>query len=804
MVYRPTARVLTVLELLQSHDRMTGAELARRLEVDVRTVRNYVQTLTDLGIPVEAERGRYGAYHLRAGYKLPPLIFTEDEALALTLSLLVARASDLVTAAPAFAGVLAKVERVLPAATRAHIQAVEQTVAFDRGSATSRTFGSGGVLAKHYDIGLNIDAEEADRLELSLDLLEALALDPNLAGWNGIGFVIQAYGKRCPFVVDWLVDLARGAKRRIMVRLVKGAYWDSEIKRAQVDGLEGFPVFTRKAHTDVSYLACARKLLAAPDAVFPQFATHNAQTLATITEMAGPNFYRGQYEFQCLHGMGEPLYEEVVGSSKLDRPSRIYAPVGTHETLLAYLVRRLLENGANSSFVNRIADEQVPVEELIADPIETVRAMPIRGAPHEHIALPRHLYGSERANSAGLDLTNEDRLTELASALEESTRAPWTAAPTGSQGGHGEPVRNPADRRDVVGHARHAARAEIETALATAASAASAWAATSAPRVACLRRAADVMEARMPVLIGLIVREAGKSFAERHRGGARGGRLLTLLRCGGEPHARGRPVPAAWADCLHLAMEFPLAIFTGQVAAALAAGNPVLAKPAEETPLVAAESVRLLHGAGVPADVLQLVPGAGEVGAALVADARVMGVMFTGSTAVARLIQRQLAERLTPAGQPVPLIAETGGQNALVVNSSALAEQVVADVIASAFDRPGSAARRFASFACRRTLQTVRSTMLKGAMRELVIGNPDRLSIDVGPVITAEARDSISQHIQTMQERGHAIEQLPLPSATEHGTFVPPTLIEIRRCRRCRARGLRAGAPRPAVPAGRP
>ena len=637
-------------------------------------------------------------------------------------------------------------------------------------------------LARSYDIGLNIDAEEADRLEVSLDLLEALALDPELAGWNGIGFVIQAYGKRCPFVIDWLVDLARRSDRRIMVRLVKGAYWDSEIKRAQVDGLDDFPVFTRKIHTDVSYLACARKLLAAPDAVFPQFATHNAQTLAAIMAMAGPNFYRGQYEFQCLHGMGEPLYDEVVGADKLARPCRIYAPVGTHETLLAYLVRRLLENGANSSFVNRIADEKVPVEDLIQDPVAAVRATSPLGAAHPKIAAPRALF-PERANSRGLDLSNEDTLAALAEALQESARTAWVAAPAGVAGDDGfAPVTNPADRRDVVGYVRDARPAEVEAALAAAAAAAARWAATPAEdRAGCLARAADAMEARMPLLIGLIVREAGKSFANAV---AEVREAVDFLRYygtevvrtfGAERHGALGPI-----TCIS-PWNFPLAIFTGQVAAALAAGNPVLAKPAEETPLIAAEAVRLLHAAGVPGDVLHLVPGAGDVGAALVGDGRTRGVMFTGSTAVARLIQRQLADRLAPDGRPIPLIAETGGQNALVVDSSALAEQVVGDVIASAFDSAGQRCSALRILCLQEDVADRTLEMLEGALRELEIGDPQALSVDVGPVITAEACDAIRDHVAEMRARGHRVEALALPEACRHGSFVAPTIIEIGR-----------------------
>ena len=636
-------------------------------------------------------------------------------------------------------------------------------------------------LARSYAIGLNIDAEEADRLEISLDLLQSLALDPDLAGWNGIGFVLQAYGKRCPYAIDFVVDLARRAGRRIMVRLVKGAYWDSEIKRAQVDGLDGFPVFTRKVHTDVSYLACAHRLLAAPDAVFPQFATHNAATLAAIVAMAGPDFHPEQYEFQCLHGMGEPLYDEVVGKDKLGRPCRIYAPVGTHETLLAYLVRRLLENGANSSFVNRIADEQVSIEELIADPVAAVRAARPLGAPHARIAAPRDLL-PDRANSRGLDLSNEEELQALAAGLRASAATAWTAAPAGAETDADVAVTNPADRRDVVGRVRWAQAEEIEAALAATAVAAPRWAAVAAEeRAACLARAADAMEARMPVLIGLIVREAGKSYPNaiaevreavdflRYYG-------VELIRTvGGERHAARGPIVciSPW--------NFPLAIFTGQVAAALAAGNPVLAKPAEETPLIAAEATRLLHAAGVPAEVLQLLPGAGEVGAALVADARVMGVMFTGSTAVARLIQARLAGRLTPDGRPIPLIAETGGQNAMIVDSSALAEQVVADVIASAFDSAGQRCSALRILCLQEDVAERTLAMLQGAMRELELGDPQDLSVDVGPVITAEAQAGISSHVAAMRARGHRVASLPLPPACGHGTFVAPTIIEIAR-----------------------
>lgn len=632
------------------------------------------------------------------------------------------------------------------------------------------------LLARRYDIGLNIDAEEADRLEISLDLLEALCFDPELAGWNGIGFVVQAYSKRCPFAVDYLIDLARRSGRRLMVRLVKGAYWDSEIKRAQVDGLEGFPVYTRKVHTDVSYLACARKLLAAPDAIYPQFATHNAQTLATVMAMAGDNYYAGQYEFQCLHGMGEPLYEEVVGREKLNRPCRIYAPVGTHETLLAYLVRRLLENGANTSFVNRIQDEAIPVDDLIADPVEAARAIEPLGAPHPAIRLPREIFGPERANSAGIDLANEQRLASISAALLAGLDSDWRA---------GDPlspqlaVRNPADHRDIVGQVAFLRPEQAGAAFETALSAAPIWAATPpAERAACLERAADLLEARMTALLGLIVREAGKTLANAV-GEVR--EAVDFLRYYGS-QARALDGhgdrPLGPVVCIS-PWNFPLAIFTGQVAAALAAGNVVLAKPAEETPLIAAEAVRLLHEAGIPEGAVQLVPGDGAVGAALVADARLRGVMFTGSTEVARLIQGQLAGRLTPDGQTLPLIAETGGQNAMIVDSSALAEQVVGDVIASAFDSAGQRCSALRLLCLQEDVAERTLAMLKGALAELTLGNPDRLSTDVGPVITAEARQIIEAHVERLRAKGRRIHRLSLGEATRHGTFVAPTVIEI-------------------------
>ncbi len=636
------------------------------------------------------------------------------------------------------------------------------------------------LLATSHDIGLNIDAEEADRLELSLDLLEALALDPALDGWQGLGFVVQAYGKRCPYVIDWLVDLAKRSGHRIMVRLVKGAYWDSEIKRAQVDGQADFPVFTRKVHTDLSYIACARKLLAARDAVFPQFATHNAQTLATIHQLAGEEFAIGDYEFQCLHGMGEALYEEVVGKAKLDRPCRIYAPVGTHETLLAYLVRRLLENGANSSFVNRIWDEDVSVEDLIADPVAEAEKIVPLGSPHPMIALPRELYPA-RANSAGLDLSNEHTLAQLSGLLAASAKEDWRAAPMipGLQATRRwRDVINPADHCDIVGQAGFATERDVQFAAQIAAKSFPDWATTPVgQRANCLEAAADLLEARMPKMLGLIMREAGKSLPNAI---AEVREAVDFLRYyAAEAREKlDHTTPIGPMVCIS-PWNFPLAIFTGQVAAALVAGNTVLAKPAEETPLIAAQAVAILHEAGIAEGVLQLLPGEGNVGAALVAAPQTCGVIFTGSTEVAKLIQGQLAKRVLPDGSPLPLIAETGGQNAMVVDSSALPEQVVRDVIASAFDSAGQRCSALRILCVQDDIADEVLEMLHGALAQLKVGNSDRLSTDVGPVISAGAQSTICAHIEQMRGAGCRVEQVQLNESTNHGTFVAPTIIEI-------------------------
>ncbi|WP_075181079.1 trifunctional transcriptional regulator/proline dehydrogenase/L-glutamate gamma-semialdehyde dehydrogenase [Pantoea sp. 1.19] len=652
------------------------------------------------------------------------------------------------------------------------------------------------LLAKSYDIGINIDAEEADRLEISLDLLERLCFEPELEGWNGIGFVIQAYQKRCPFVIDELIALAQRSRRRLMIRLVKGAYWDSEIKRAQTEGLEGYPVYTRKVYTDISYLACARKLLAVPNIIYPQFATHNAHTLAAIYQLAGNNYYPGQYEFQCLHGMGEPLYEQVVGKvadGKLNRPCRIYAPVGTHETLLAYLVRRLLENGANTSFVNRIADTSLPIDELVADPVSAVEKLARQegavGLPHPKIPLPGDLYGAKRANSSGLDLANEHRLASLSSALLNSAAQRWQAKPLIDgevDDGEALPVRNPADAQDIVGSVQEASEQDVSRALDAAVHAGAIWFATPAgERAAILERAAQLMDAQLQQLLGLLVREAGKTFANAIAEVREAVDFLYYYAgqvrddFNNDTHRPLGPVVciSPW--------NFPLAIFTGQVAAALAAGNSVLAKPAEQTPLIAAQAVAILLEAGVPQGALQLLPGRGDtVGAQLTGDARVRGVMFTGSTEVATLLQRSVSHRLDPQGRPTPLIAETGGMNAMIVDSSALTEQVVMDIVASAFDSAGQRCSALRLLCVQEDVAEHTLKMLRGAMAEYRMGNPGRLAVDIGPVIDNDARQLIERHIHTMRSKGHRVYQavqdrLQDRREWESGTFVMPTLIEL-------------------------
>ncbi len=654
-------------------------------------------------------------------------------------------------------------------------------------------------LAMKNGIGMTVDAEESDRLELSLEVIGAVFADPSLEGWNGFGLAVQAYQKRCPFVIDWLAETARNANRRWCVRLVKGAYWDSEIKRAQEGGFVGYPVFTRKPNTDVSYLACAKRLFAAgSEAIYPQFATHNAHTIAAIHHHA-----QGRpFEFQRLHGMGADLYGEVIGPKNLDVPCRVYAPVGSHEDLLPYLVRRLLENGANTSFVNRIVDEAVAVRDLVADPCETVRAFPSK--PHPRIPLPVGLYGESsvlaqnstsvsRKNSMGVNLANDNELKALAEAVN-TPHAPWTAAPLVPGATTGEAARdvtNPADRRQVIGRSQNADAATIEKALANGVAAQVDWdLLPAASRAAILEHAADLLEARRGEFIALCVREAGKTIPaaiSEVREAADMCRYYAAMsrKLFGAPE--NLPGPTGESNQLFLRgrgvfvcispWNFPLAIFMGQVAAGLASGNAVIAKPADQTTLVGHAAVKLLHEAGVPEAVLQFVPCKGSVlGNTLLTKPDVAGVCFTGSTETAWTINRTLAARNAPIAA---LIAETGGQNALIADSSALPEQLVKDVVTSAFDSAGQRCSAARVLFVQEDIADKVIAMLKGAMNELVVGDPAKLSTDVGPVIDAPSCRFLVEHAARMDREAKPINTVTLPPDAEHGTFFAPRAYEI-------------------------
>ncbi|HEY3521047.1 MAG TPA: bifunctional proline dehydrogenase/L-glutamate gamma-semialdehyde dehydrogenase PutA [Rhodanobacteraceae bacterium] len=648
-------------------------------------------------------------------------------------------------------------------------------------------------LAKENGIGMTIDAEEADRLELSLDVIGAVFAAKSLEGWNGFGLAVQAYQKRAPFVIDWLAATAKQANRRWCVRLVKGAYWDSEIKRAQELGLSGYPVFTRKPNTDVSYLACANKLLdAGAEWIYPQFATHNAHTIASIHLLANGR----PFEFQRLHGMGADLYSELIGADKWNVPCRVYAPVGSHEDLLPYLVRRLLENGANTSFVNRISDEKLPVRELIADPVETVRAFgDAHGGRYEHprIPLPIDLYGSLRKNSMGANLANDDELKALAESID-APHAPWTAQPLVPGANTSEPERdvtNPADRRMVVGRSRNADAATIERALGNAVAAQEGWdTLPAASRAVILERAADLLEQRRGEFIALCVREAGKTIPaaiSEVREAADMCRYYAAMarKLFGQPQEL--PGPTGESNQLYLRgrgvfvcispWNFPLAIFSGQVAAGLAAGNSVIAKPADQTTLVGCAMVKLLHEAGVPEMVLQFLPCKGStLGKTLLTRPEVAGVCFTGSTETAWTINRTLAARNAPIAA---LIAETGGQNALIADSSALPEQLVKDVMASAFDSAGQRCSAARVLFVQEDIADKVIEMLKGAMDELTVGDPALLSTDVGPVIDVPSCGVLNEHAERMGREATLINQAKLSPGSEHGTFFVPRAYEI-------------------------
>ncbi|AGO16822.1 bifunctional proline dehydrogenase/L-glutamate gamma-semialdehyde dehydrogenase PutA [Glaesserella parasuis] len=631
------------------------------------------------------------------------------------------------------------------------------------------------LLAKQYDIGLNIDAEEADRLELSLDLMDRLIADPDLADFAGIGFVVQAYQKRCPYVIDYLIEKARANHRKLMIRLVKGAYWDSEVKRAQADGAEGYPVFSRKVHTDLNYVVCAKKLLSAQDVIYPQFATHNAQTLSTIYHLAqGKHF-----EFQCLHGMGETLYDEVVGSHNLNVQCRIYAPVGSYQTLLAYLVRRLLENGANSSFVNQIVDENLSIDDLACDPV--AKAQITEGTMHPKIPLPVKLFAEQRQNSKGYDLTDAIHLKTLEAELNQLASRQYRAEPQiageKTENLHSRQVHNPANIAEVVGEVIEATENDVAKAFAVAEQFKAEWQNTSPiVRAEALEKMADLMEANMPQLFDLAVREAGKTLnnaiAEVREAVDFCRYYAKEVRQNPEGYRNPRGIVVAISP-----WNFPLAIFVGEVSSALVAGNVVLAKPAEQTSLMAYYAVSLFHQAGIPEQALQCLTGSGKViGSALVSDPRVNGVIFTGSTDTAKNINRNLQK----SAHIVPLIAETGGQNAMIVDSSALGEQVVADILNSAFDSAGQRCSALRVLYLQRDVAEHILTMLKGAMAELKVGRPQNLNTDVGPVIDKVAQERLLNHIDEMKKVAKSCYQVPIdPELSQTGIFVPPTLLEI-------------------------
>ena len=643
--------------------------------------------------------------------------------------------------------------------------------------------------AKAANISITVDAEEQDRLALTIAVFADALADPALSGWPGLGIAVQAYAKSALPALRRLAVLSTSAGRKLPVRLVKGAYWDSEIKWAQERGLVDYPVFTRKANTDVSYLACARYLLSERSAFFPQFATHNAQTVAAIHTFAAD----APYEFQRLHGMGEALYREVVPKNKLGRACRIYAPVGEHEDLLAYLVRRLLENGANTSFVNRLADDEMPVAEIIRDPVERVQSAPFKS--HAIIPLPVAIFGSERRNSAGLALWDASVRAPLIAEMEAALTSPLLVGAivrgqTNSDG-DGEPITSPHDRGVQVGRVVEASQAQIETALAASRSAQPVWDRMGgAARAKILERAADLFEANRARLMAVMVREGGKTIPNALSDLREAVDFLRYYACEARRLVAGpMQLKGATGERNELSLHgrgtfacispwnFPIAIFTGQVAAALAAGNAVLAKPAEQTPITAYLATTLLHQAGVPGDALHFLPGGGgSVGARLVADPRVDGIAFTGSNDTARAIQTALARR---PGAIVPLIAETGGINAMIVDSSALPEQVVRDVLASAFDSAGQRCSALRVLFLQEDVAARVLTMLTGAMRELRLGDPLDYATDIGPVIDQDAKLALNAHKARMRREAKELLDLPIPERCKAGTYVSPAAYEI-------------------------
>ncbi|WP_421864521.1 bifunctional proline dehydrogenase/L-glutamate gamma-semialdehyde dehydrogenase PutA [Motiliproteus sp.] len=623
--------------------------------------------------------------------------------------------------------------------------------------------------ARAANMGFNIDAEEADRLDLSLDIIEAVLSDPELEGWDGFGVVVQAFGQRAPFVLDWLYALAQRLDRKIMIRLVKGAYWDAEIKRAQTLGLDGFPVFTRKHNSDLSYIACAKQLLQMTDRIYPQFATHNAHSVSAILSLADD---KACFEFQRLHGMGESLHDTVL--KQQGTRCRIYAPVGAHSDLLAYLVRRLLENGANSSFVNQIVDTRISPEQIASDPFDAVLALG-DNLSSQAIARPADIFGKGRINARGWDITDPMAMDELDRQRNEFRQHRWSAGPitaTGADGAQTEIVRNPANPEDHVGQVTQSSRTDIDNALRDAVEGAAQWQQVPAEqRAACLKKVADLYEQHAPELFALTCREAGKSMLDSV---AEIREAVDFARFYADEGVRNAQGQARGVICCISPWNFPLAIFSGQILAALAAGNSVVAKPAPQTVLIAARAVELMHQAGIPRDALQLLPGDGaEVGGAMTSDPRVDGVCFTGSTATAQLINRSMADKLSPSA---PLIAETGGLNAMIVDSTALPEQVVRDVLASAFQSAGQRCSALRMLYIQEDIADSLLEMLFGAMDELKLDNPWLLSTDIGPVIDQASKDKIDNHCAAFAAQGRLIKQLPIPA---QGTFVAPAVIRL-------------------------
>jgi RHH-type proline utilization regulon transcriptional repressor/proline dehydrogenase/delta 1-pyrroline-5-carboxylate dehydrogenase len=639
--------------------------------------------------------------------------------------------------------------------------------------------------AKAHDLNLTVDAEEADRLELSLDVIARAIADPSLAGWDGFGLAVQTYQKRAPALIDWVIGLAEALDRRLTVRLVKGAYWDTEVKRAQERGLADYPVFTRKAMTDLCYMACARRLLEARPRIFPQIATHNALTVASVIEAAGGI---SGYEFQRLHGMGEALYAALL-SDEPQAACRVYAPVGGHHDLLAYLVRRLLENGANSSFVSAAADSSVPMAQILERPQAAIGDP--REARHKHIPLPPDLYAPRRKNSAGVEFGHQASLDELLAGIRLPPDLHAAPLIDGiALEGHARGVLSPIDGA-ALGTVTEGDEAIVISAMADAQAGFPAWDATGVEaRAAALERAADVFERERGTLIALLHAEGGKTLDDAVAEVREAADFCRYYAAEARRTLGPEPMPGPTGETNELRYRgrgvfvcispwnFPLAIFTGQVAAALAAGNTVVAKPAEQTPLVAAQAVRLLHAAGIPPTALHLVPGDGKVGGLLVADPRVAGVAFTGSTEVARRINRALAAK----DAIVPFIAETGGINPMIVDATALPEQVTDDVVASAFRSAGQRCSALRLLCVQEDVAERIIAMVVGAARELKIGDPREIATHVGPVIDAESQDKLDRWVADMELQGRV--RFRAASARGlRGTYVGPCVIELDRAR---------------------